>query len=236
MRCHACGEEVLETGIYCHKCGARLDMAEETGAAAERTEPEAAEGGGPPQDQAPETPATPRERLQEAVAARRSAPDEPEKDLWEGTYSSKAMVGMWVLCTAITIGLLVVGALWFRTPWLWYGLVIVLLLMWLYAAVSFAYRRLSVRYRLTSKRFFHEKGILRHVTDRIEVIDMDDIAFEQSIIDRMVGVGTIRITSSDRSHPILLVAGIEKVKEVAGMMDEARLDERLRRGLHIESI
>ena len=210
-------------------------MAEQADAPSHRTEPDATEGGGPPEDEAPETPATPRERLQEAVAARRNAPNEPEKELWEGTYSSKAMVGMWVLCGVVSLAMLAVG-IWLNRHWLWYTLVIAILLLWLYAAVSFAYRRLSVRYRLTSKRFFHERGILRHVTDRIEVIDMDDIAFEQSIIDRMVGVGTIRITSSDRSHPILLVAGIEKVKEVAGMMDEARLGERLRRGLHIESI
>jgi membrane protein YdbS with pleckstrin-like domain len=235
MRCHACGAEVMETGVYCHKCGARLDMADQGATPPERAEPEAAASESP-EVQADETPPSPRERLQEAVAARRNAPDEPEKDLWQGTYSSKAMVGMWVLCGAITIVLLIVGGLWFRNRWLWLGLVSVILLMWLYAAASFAYRRLSVRYRLTSRRFFHEKGILRHVTDRIEVIDMDDIAFEQSIIDRLVGVGTIRISSSDRSDPVLVISGIENVKEVAGMIDEARLSERMRRGLHIESI
>lgn len=230
MRCHACGTEVVETGVYCHKCGARLDVADPSTASPDAPGAEAAGGFGPE-----EGAATPRERFEEAIAARRNAAEEPEKPLWEGTYSSKAMFGTWTACGAISIALLV-GALWFRHAWFSYVVALAILLLWLYAAVNFAYRRLSVRYRLTSKRFFHEKGILRHVTDRIEVIDMDDIAFEQSIIDRIVGVGTIRITSSDRTDPILVIPGIENVKEVAGLIDEARLNERMRRGLHIESI
>ena len=109
-------------------------------------------------------------------------------------------------------------------------------MMWGYPAILLMYRRLSIRYRLTSQRFFHEKGILRHVTDRIEMIDMDDISFDQTILQRIVKVGTIHISSSDRSHPILDIHGIENVKEVFSKMDQARRNERIRRGLHIESV
>ena len=56
------------------------------------------------------------------------------------------------------------------------------------------------------------------------------------VVGGLESAGTIRITSSDRSDPILVIPGIEKVKEVAGIIDETRLQERLRRGLHIESI
>ena len=65
---------------------------------------------------------------------------------------------------------------------------------------------------------------------------LDDITYSQTIIDRMFGVGTIRIVSSDRSHPDLPVPGIDNVKDVASKMQEARHEERMRRGLHIESI
>jgi len=74
------------------------------------------------------------------------------------------------------------------------------------------------------------------VTDRIENIDMDDITYEQKFIERFVGVGTVIISSSDRTHPELRLIGIENVKEVADQMDDIRRAERRRRGLHIESI
>jgi hypothetical protein len=52
----------------------------------------------------------------------------------------------------------------------------------------------------------------------------------------MCNVGTIHVSSSDRTHPVLHVAGVYNVKEVASMMDDARRTERIRRGLHIEAV
>ena len=77
---------------------------------------------------------------------------------------------------------------------------------------------------------------MRQVTDRIEAIDMDDVAYEQGILQRLVGVGTIKVISSDRSHPELFLKGIDNVSHVARLIDDARHKERLRRGLHIESV
>jgi len=48
-------------------------------------------------------------------------------------------------------------------------------------------------------------------------------------------VGTIRIISSDRSHPELLLPGIAEVQAVAEKFDFARRSER-RRSLHLEQI
>ena len=74
------------------------------------------------------------------------------------------------------------------------------------------------------------------MTDRIETIDMDDIAFVQGPVERVLGIGSIKVTSSDRTHPELHLIGIENVQHVAEMIDNARRAERLRRGIHIESI
>jgi hypothetical protein len=52
----------------------------------------------------------------------------------------------------------------------------------------------------------------------------------------MLGVGTVRITSSDRSTPEFVLVGIEDVRKVAVLIDEARRNERRKRGVHIESI
>jgi len=230
---------VVEQAGFCHKCGERLDLADRPFPSNTRREGAPVSefmSAGPQADQPATEPApSPREKFMEAAAARQEVEEEPERELWQGSYSPKAMVGAWMLSALITVGLLVL-AIWAKATWFWWVVVIVVLLLLLYQFLKLCYRRMNVRYLLTTQRFIHETGILRRVTDRIEVIDMDDITFEQTVLERVVGVGTIRITSSDRTHPELLLRGIEDVKEVSGKIDDIRRSERRRRGLHIESI
>jgi len=96
--------------------------------------------------------------------------------------------------------------------------------------------RLSVDYSLTSQRLVHKTGILRQVTNRIEVIDIDDVQFVQGLMERMFGVGTIKLLSSDTSDPSLVLRGIDNVQQVASMIDNARRDERRKRGLYMETV
>ncbi len=227
MHCPKCGVEVMEQAGFCHKCGAELDAAESEFSAEEVS---------PPSTSAEEQPpATPIEKMQQAVASRRDVEDEAEEDLWRGGYSSKAMLGAWVLSSLVTVAL-VIFAFWAWQPWVGWPVAVGIPALWLYQLSTLCYRRWNIRYHLTNQRFIHQTGILRRVTDRIEVIDMDDITSEQKLLERVVGVGTIRISSSDRSHPELIMLGIENVKEVATLIDETRRAERRRRGLHIESI
>lgn len=239
MRCPNCGIEVVQEAEFCHKCGGRLDWVDQPLPA---TDPAAVEPGSgqTPSPAGPEAADTepepsPNERFQESVGARRGADQEPEQDLWRGGYSSKAMIGAWALSALITVALVVVAYLaW--TRYVTWPVVVLVVLLCLYQLFVMKYRQWNVRYRLTDQRFIHETGILRRVTDRIETIDMDDITFEQKLLERLVGVGTIRITSSDKTHPELLLQGIDNVKEVSEKIDDIRRSERRRRGLHIESI
>ena len=132
--------------------------------------------------------------------------------------------------------MLAAGILWVREASYWLILLLAMLLPWLYCFAVLCYRRMSVRYQLTTQRFIHERGILRRINDRIEVLDMDDITFEQGLLERLSGVGTIRIAAHDRTNPELVLPGIEKVAEVAQLFDDARMAERRRRGLHVEQI
>jgi hypothetical protein len=45
----------------------------------------------------------PRERLQQAADQQRSEADEPEEAIWQGTFSSRAMIGNWILAGAVTV-------------------------------------------------------------------------------------------------------------------------------------
>lgn len=235
MQCPSCREEVVEGSVFCHKCGHRLDFDRQTFPAppSDESPPSPPPAGAPGGAQRPRSLA---DQLRGAAEQPTALDEEPERELWQGGYSPKAMIGPWLLADALTILLIVVGAIWVRSGWLWLLIVAALVILWGYLLAVLAYRRLSVAYRLSTQRFVHQSGLLRRVTDRIEVIDMDDITCEQGLFERLVGVGTIRIISSDRSHPDLRLPGIADVRRVADLFDDVRRAERRRRGLHLESI
>ena len=180
-----------------------------------------------------------KEKFEELAGQRMAAAatSASERSLWKGGYSGKAMYGTWVLTAVGSIaGLVALVMLGDQHNLAWPlggGAIIAL---WVIVLAIYMVRRLSVHYELTSQRFIHQRGILVRRTDRIEVIDIDDVSFTQGIVQRMLGVGTIQITSSDRSHPELRLMGIDQVATVSNMIDDVRRDERRRRSLHIESV
>jgi len=108
--------------------------------------------------------------------------------------------------------------------------------VWAILALVILYRRLTVRYRLTTYRLFYETGLLSRTRDRIEVIDINDVTLRQGLIERMSNVGTIYVQSSDVTSPSLNMIGIEDVRRVTDLIDNTRRAERQRRGLFMENI
>lgn len=177
------------------------------------------------------------DQFEQAASSKMNASPQTEQSLWRGGYSAKAMYGIWLLSVIGTIaGLAALVYFGSQHELIWPIGGSIIALWWCYAIALYLYRRLSTHYELTNQRFIHQAGILVRRTDRIEVIDIDDVSFTQGIIQRMLGVGTIKLTSSDRTHPELQIRGIDKVQAIAGQIDDVRRDERRRRSLHIEAI
>ena len=207
MKCSSCDGEIASEVGFCPKCGTKVGAAPDGDAVGERT-------------------AAPFSRSS-------TGGDDQEEALWSGGYSGKAMVGSWLVGGLATV-LLIVGCVMLPV-----GIPVFLgigILIWLSLAAVFAYRRYSIRYELTTQRFIHVCGILTRTSDRIEMIDIDDVTFTQSIVERMFDVGTIKLSSSDRTHPVFKLIGIADVKHVTDLIDDARRRERRKRGLHIENI
>lgn len=180
---------------------------------------------------------SPRERFQQAADQKRQAEDEPEQDIWQGSFSSRAMIGKWILAGTVTVILpILIWLMQWGNQYTWTGYLLLTLGLWVGFALQLAIRKMTVKYYLTSQRLIHETGLLKRVTDRMEVIDIDDVTFEQKIVERMMGVGSIKIISSDRTHPELWIRGIENVRHVATTIDDVRRRERRKRALHIEAI
>ena len=163
-----------------------------------------------------------------------------EQNIWSGAFVAKAMFAWWIACALLSIGLVVAGlfsntllgdAAPASTIWSVIGGLIAL--AWVWSTLLCIYRKVSVNYELTTQRLIHRHGILIRTTDRIELIEVDDVSFTQGLIERMLNVGKIRVTSSDRSHPVLFMLGIEDVAKVSNQIDDARRAERRRRALMI---
>lgn len=216
MKCAACGSDAPAGSAFCPKCGKSF--------AATR------EGAGPFSSPAAEA----REPDRVGVAG------EFSPVIWEGSYCARAMIGSWIGAGILTIVLGV--AAWFiqgmapqHAMWIWIGAGSLALIFWLYLLVIFAYRTLSISYRLTDDLLIHQRGILFVTIDRVEMVDIDDLAIEQGLVDRMVGTGTIRILSSDVSDPVLEMIGIESVQEVFMKIDAARRRRRSKI-VHVEGV
>ncbi|WP_286762730.1 MULTISPECIES: PH domain-containing protein [Rhodopirellula] len=176
---------------------------------------------------------TPKERFMDEITKKRSLDDhEEEETLWEGGYSPKAMIGSWIGLAILSVVILVAAGF---IEQLTFGIaLIVIAVLWIMVGLNYAAKRLGVQYELTSQRFIHKTGILTRRTDRIEVIDISDVSYEQGPIQRMFKVGSISIISTDKSDPELELVGINNVGEVAGLIDDIRRAERRRRSIHIE--
>ena len=207
MKCVGCGVEIPGNASFCPKCGAKTVGSLATQASAAPTATD--------------------------MLRRTESDDDVEDQLWSGGYSGKAMIGSWLAGTIVTVGLIVAAVLFPPGLLVFIGIIAVL---WVFLLFTFAYRRLNLHYELTSQRLIHKAGILSRRTDRIEAIDIDDVTFVQGLIERMFGVGKIRISSSDRTHPEIILIGIDDVKRVADLIDDARRKERRKRGIHIESV
>ncbi|MCC6494478.1 MAG: PH domain-containing protein [Pirellulales bacterium] len=220
MKCQHCGASVVEGAAFCHVCGGQL-----SGAAA--APPVAAA--------AAVEEMAPRERFTSA-ANRESNGNDAEQVLWQGQFSKFAMAGAWISAGVFTIALLVVAAVFQFTANAWMLTIAAIGLVWIALLLRLLYQQLSIRYMLTNQRLVHERGLLWRSIDRIEVIDVDDVTFIQGPIERMMGIGTVKVVSSDQSTPEFNLIGIEDVRNVATMIDNARRQERRKRGLHIESV
>jgi membrane protein YdbS with pleckstrin-like domain len=210
MNCKQCGTEVPDKAAFCPACGAPL-----------------AEAASPP--------AGGRDRLTDAAASV-ATPGDAEQQLWAGRYSKLAMLGAWISAGVLTVGLLAAAALLGFTTTAWLITLACLAVVWIVLLLRLLYQQLSIRYAMTNQRLVHERGILWRQIDRIEAIDIDDVTFTQGPVERLLGIGTIRIISSDQSTPEFRLVGIENVRDVANLIDDVRRKERRKRAVHIESI
>ena len=76
------------------------------------------------------------------------------------------------------------------------------------------------RYKLSNDRLFLIKGFLNMKYDEIQLYRVRDISLKRSLWQRIFGVGTVTVNSSDQSMPILELKNIKKPIEIKEMINE----------------
>ena len=147
MRCRACGSQIRSKDPYCEQCGSRLPDHPIEGSTRHAN------------------PGRLLARRHEAQAA-----DDEEVILWRGRYSWKGLIRE-ILGGLVVSG--VVAMLAFRSPdpELSRLAVPAIGLIGLALLLRLGFKKLEVRYTLTSQRLLHEHGILYRRSRRIEVLD-----------------------------------------------------------------
>lgn len=85
------------------------------------------------------------------------------------------------------------------------------------------------RYRLSEDRLFLEKGLLNLKADEVLLYRVRDLQLTMKLSQRIFGVGTVCVISSDKSIPHLDLKNIKRPREVKELIHqnvEAAKDKR----------
>jgi len=88
-----------------------------------------------------------------------------------------------------------------------------------------------IRYRISNYRIDFERGILSRSIDTLELWHVEDIAFHQSLIDRIVQVGNITVISHDDTTPKLELRGLPNPRPLFDMLKQRIIAVKRQRGV-----
>jgi uncharacterized membrane protein YdbT with pleckstrin-like domain len=113
----------------------------------------------------------------------------------------------------------------------WVLLVVTLGLWAPFALVAYLKTRCT-DYALSNERLFLKTGVLSRHEDQIELYRVKDTRLEQPFALRVVGLSNVVISTSDASHPLLVLSAIKNGQEVRehlrSHVEKARDKKRVR--------
>jgi membrane protein YdbS with pleckstrin-like domain len=89
----------------------------------------------------------------------------------------------------------------------------------------------SVRYRISNYRIDYERGIFGKRIDTLELWHVEDIRFDQSFLDRILGVGNISVISHDDTTPHLTMIGIPNPRPLFETLKQRVIAVKRQRGV-----
>lgn len=186
--------------------------------------------------------APPRDPTPRRASPSQSDAGKEEVDVWRGRSHWKhfaAWAGLWCVGNAVAaVGLMWLGR---RVEWLnfWRGVGILAVIL-VASGLELVGRRillkvLRCRYRLTTQRLFIQRGILRQTIDQTELMRVDDVRIYKSVLDRIFGLGSVLVRSTDASDRDVVIEGIREPDQVAEAI-RSHMQTMRRRSLFVETL
>jgi membrane protein YdbS with pleckstrin-like domain len=157
-------------------------------------------------------------------------PPSPNEVLFSGSPTLWVLTGTFIKCCALlaSAGLLI---FWHIEHYAWLHLLqsqqavfgkyrlLAGILLGLATVLFLFYKAWQVRmthYEVSADRIEFGTGIFDRKVDNLDMFRVIDIKLRRSFLDCIVGVGTVLLTTTDKSHPEFV---FEKVRDVRGLYD-----------------
>ncbi len=151
-----------------------------------------------------------------------------EREVWGGTPSQLRHLGLYALCALVAL-VLVVAAFWVHGAGGPGWLPVALLLLPAGVAGQRWLQTHFERISLTDQRLILRRGILSRSTDYVELYRIKDSHFTQGLVERMLGLGTLRLRTTQDSAPNVVLSGMrdpESLWNQIRALVEARRDAK----------
>ena len=164
-----------------------------------------------------------------------------EVELWSGRTAWLHYAGRLATWLVGLIAVLVVLIWRGQTDaWLTFSWGLVIFLVVLIASGIWLGRRpilevLGHRYRVTTQRLFIERGILSQTVDQTELVRVDDVRMYKSVTDRLFGLGSVAVISTDATDREVVIVGITEPDKVAEAI-RTRMRTMRRKSLFVENL
>lgn len=92
------------------------------------------------------------------------------------------------------------------------------------------------RYMLSEDRLFLSKGFLSIQDDELLLYRIRDIATSRNLLQRLLGVGTVTVLSSDKTSPTLVLKNIRNPVAVKELLHRQVEEMKLRRKVRVNEL
>lgn len=88
---------------------------------------------------------------------------------------------------------------------------------------------LTTRYKLTNERFIVTHGFISKRIEEIELYRVNDVSMKMSVLERIFGLGDVRLETTDASTPDPQIKDVQNPERVKDLVRQAARAERQRR-------
>lgn len=160
------------------------------------------------------------------------APDDTEEVYYEGSPLLRGSLGkgfMWILGGVVLIALSIASPI-LKWPLPWWACLALAVIGLVFILVPLIRSR-TIRYRVTNYRIDYERGLLGKNIDTLELWHVEDVRFNQTLIDRILGVGNITVISHDETMPLLVMHDIPHSRQLFEQLKQRIIAVKRSRGV-----